>query len=84
MAAVANAAAAAHFEDSANIFAPNASGDGKAPATHCVCAVNATPSGEAEIRALAAQLGGTVTEFKDDPAEGWAAHNLKPVFTEKL
>lgn len=83
MAATANAVAAANFDDSIGIFQPNASSDGKLPATHCVCAVNASEQGEAQIRGLAAQLGGLVSEFIDDPADAWLAHGLKPIFTEK-
>lgn len=84
VAAAANAAAAAHFKDSVGVFQPNASATGKAPATHCVCAVNATTDAEAQIRTLAAQLGGKVTALGDDPADAWAAHSLKPVIREKL
>lgn len=83
VAAAANAAAAANFEDSAGIFQPNASATGKAPATHCICAVNATTEAEAQIRTLAAQLGGKVTALGDDPADAWAAHGLAPIITEK-
>jgi hypothetical protein len=83
MASAANAAASANFEDSANIFQANASASGTLPATHCVCAVNATEDGEDKIRELAAALGGQVTAF-DQPAEAWAAHGLKPIIREKL
>lgn len=84
LAAAANAAAEANFNDSVGIFQPNASSDGKLPATHCVCAVNATPEAEVQIQALVDQLGGKLTKFDADPSEAWTAHGLNPIFNEKL